>query len=233
MRLSKSKLATLKNCAYRFKKEVLENYKPKIIGDALIKGLEVHEILDKAFLVELKEKTIKKEFVKEKIFNNPNYVKHKSDCDNFIKWQSERFMPLYREEKFFDAELNYSGVVDRVDFNERKELTLIDYKTGKGKDSIEGYRDELYGYVYLFEKAHNQEIKRVGILFVTQGKYLEEKVDRNKVVEVVSKIRAARKEINERIKTNKWEKTFSPYCKYCSLHLDGVCVDEMHELNEL
>ena len=230
MRLSKSKIFSFKTCKYRFFMENIKKWKGKKIPPQLKKGIEIHEMFEHAYDgAEYNNRTI----VKNSLVKHKDYEKYKLDCDNFIDWEAKRNTPLFREIKFFDEELNFSGVVDRIDIDKDGKIVLIDYKTGKGKKYISAYREELAYYVYLFEKKANRKIDKWGIFFSTSGRDLIEDVKREYIEKAKNKIKVVRLQIKECIDKNEWKKAKSGLCGWCSLYQNGACEGEDNMFDEV
>ena len=224
MRLSKSKILMFEQCPYRYLRTIIGNWKPPIVPPQLKKGIEVHRHIEN---VTKDSKTIKE--VHEKIKKVAMPQDQVMDIVNFFNWQKKRKLPLYVEGRFFEEELNYSGVVDRVEIDENGKLIMIDYKTGKGQWYPSGklkwpkYRFELAMYTYLFEKNHNQQIDRWGIYFTTKDKYVDEPVSREEIRKAVQRVIDNRKRIYEATKNKNWPKKPTLLCDYCELFQNKEC----------
>lgn len=238
MKLSKSRIACLCQCPYKYKVIYEDGWKSEKTSKQLDEGKEKHEIFERvvkkakayhAKTSDLKKKVTFKEvleIIKAEVKAESKYEKYKEDCDNFIRFQEriER-LPIYEEVELFDPELNIIGILDRVDFTPEG-LIIIDYKTGKGKDSIASYRFELALYAYLFEKLHNQKIAGWAIYFTSKDKMLMEGRSQEEINKAIEKVSLARKDITEHREKGVWEKKTGPLCGWCDLYQAGMCNGE-------
>ena len=218
MKLSVSKIEEYTKCPYSY---YLTNIKKApIIGPEprpLTMGKEIHELFDHAYDVpELNPKAIALA-----VTSHAKYKEYKEHCDNFIKFNyDKKAYPLHREIKLHDEELDFTGVIDRVDWN-GKSLAIIDYKTGRN-DGIAKHRFQLAVYAYLFEKNHNKPVTHWGIYFSKEHELVLEVVDREEMRRAVARIVAVRAKIQDGLDRVSFPKNPGWYCKGCRYY-PAIC----------
>jgi RecB family exonuclease len=223
MKLSVSKIEEFDKCKYSYYLTNISQEKKESEDPAqLIKGVEIHQMFDDAYkdIIDNKDRQEVLKAIETQIKKDPKYVKYKDHADNFLALNKRigGSLPLYREVKLFDSELNISGVIDRVDYDGNS-LVIIDYKTGK-ESTVKKHHFQLAIYTYLFSKTHNQNPTHWGIYFSDTGNLLIEKVNWDLVRKACSKVSSTRKEILKTIESNQWDKKPSFLCKWCK-HYKG------------
>ena len=223
MSLSVSSVTAYNNCPYSYYLDKIKKL-PGKKGEALIKGSEIHEIFDKSYIIakqNLKKKEIEEtpeNVIKELKELEPTVkLDHKEQYQNFINL-NEKIMsiPLYQEQKLYDKELDFVGVLDRVDFQKGK-LIIMDYKTGKSKP-IEEHRFQLAMYAYLFIQLHNQEPTHWAIYFSKTNELLIEPISKPAIINAVEHVKQTRKRIEEDIKRDCFNRNRNWMCKWCQYY---------------
>lgn len=218
MKLSVSKIEEFAKCKYSyFLSNISKNVKRGEDSPEAKKGDEIHKLFEEAYndVLDKKDKEEILKAVENKIKANPNYEKYKSHADNFIVLNQKTggSIPLYRETKLFDPELNIVGIIDRVDYD-GKNLVVIDYKTGKEKE-LKDHWFQLAIYTYLFQKNHNQQPTHWGIYYSDTGNLKLEKVKWDLVRKAINRVSSIRKKIQEIEESGQWVKSPSYLCKWC------------------
>ena len=127
------------------------------------------------------------------------------------------------EQKIYNTEWNFSGIVDAVFVNPKDdEYVLMDWKTGKLK-STEEVKEELAYYKLLLDEDGklNKPVKYGAIYFVKVGKLIFEELKDEDVENVKDKIKQTR----EIIKKNKFVKNPNA-CYFCGYNIkfnEGIC----------
>lgn len=241
--LSKSKILCLLDCPYRYKIENIDKVKFTQDSAPLIKGQEVHQVLDDFY----KPETNKIEELVAQVKQHKDYEKHKPIIDNFIAFNQKisaksavgDFKPILREEKMLCYEYNVTGIVDAV-FKNKSDTLVVDYKTGKvhsnkrtvfypdgGKLVVEEiepkYYIELSIYAHLVRSVKKIYPTHWGIFFVEHNKLLVEPIKEEEITKTKELITSCRTEIINRMQHNLWEKKKNPYCKWCMVYLNKMC----------
>ena len=234
IRLSKSAIQSYEQCPWKFWIEYVLRIRPEKIPEAAQMGIDIHNLFDSYFKGNLGVLQNKKEY--------------KVHVDNFINFNEFcKVDPLLHEGKFKDDELNYSGILDRLQ-TINGETWLIDYKTGNCKSQrwddklhryvecspIDNYLFELYGYAYLTNKFTEFKVDRVAIFFTApDGGVVDSKVITQKDIdETVEHIKKVDSEIKEKLKLGEsaFKCTKSSLCKWiCNHGEDGDKAIEMHK----
>jgi RecB family exonuclease len=198
----------------------IEHYKPKVTPEALQKGIEVHDAVNRFYDFE-GEST---DEIYQRVKDEPWFKKHEAILLNFIqlnrnfeKKTGKIVRPVYREIKHHDEGIDFTGVLDRVDFD-GEDYAVFDYKTGK-THPIDEYRYELAMYAYLLEKKHRVKAKYWGIIFLEHNKIVMEPANAERIKDAL----AHTMEINEQIKASDFPKNPNRLCPWCSLFQDGDC----------
>jgi len=235
LKLSPSKIATYKQCPFKYKCEIDTQTRLAYRKDspALTFGNLIHGCLNDFYKRTDKEnrnfKTLRKLF--EEKFKK-NFEKHKKifkTRENIImyieesKKQFKAFLEnkLFKEDPFLtedfpkyqlNPELELGGKFDRVDLVDDK-LVLIDYKTGKYKeDKQEDNKFQLNFYEYLLAKKYPEYQISKKILF-----YLKEnKIDEYKSSEDLSQVETEIINYAETIKNDvELKPKQNSLCNYC------------------
>jgi putative RecB family exonuclease len=212
--LSKSKIFAYLHCPYSFKKMYLDEVK-QIPSPAMERGTTFHKAVE--------------EHYRTGNFSIPllDYDSLKISMRNFIEFEKKRIAacknnsqktPVLIEQKLFDKELQFSGIVDTVFMHPSGELILLDWKTGKFKD-IEDMRLELAFYVYLIEKTTNHKIKYYSMYFPDIDVLFFEEVDRKLVENAQTFII----DIKNKINTKVFEPKLNEYCNWCQFKGECKC----------
>jgi len=230
MKLSKSKIKTFETCPFLFKLKYVDGtLQDGIKNDAMIRGIDIHEMLDTYFKPKSQEKTdIKIKDIKqlnEEIQKHPKFEEHREAISNFINFNERmsNIIPIYTEETLEDDTYNLKGIIDRVNMTTDGKLVLLDYKTGQ-KHPITDYRFELALYTYLFEVNHNTKIDFWGIYFPDHDTELIEPVNRDEIQSAINHVIKIRKEIKNCIDLNKFKKCPNYSCKWCEAKKRRLCI---------
>ena len=224
MRLSKSKINEYETCSWRFKLRNVD-YKPEPRtpfafyaeeGTAFHEGVVRYFAEIQPFKPWNERPTIEKikqvmdckdEYVENFIskFVQPILLK---SCKNNPKY----YFPVLMEQKIYNTEWNFSGIVDAVFVNPKDdEYVLMDWKTGKLK-SVEEVKEELAYYKFLLDEDGklSKPVKYGAIFFAKVGKLIFEELTDEDVEDVKNRIKQTREDIAE----EKFEKN-PDSCYFC------------------
>lgn len=245
MKMSKSRILNYIQCPQRFYLDYIMDLRlyreePEE-GSPLRKGSELHKIFEDFY--ETKEaREIKQEergydysqdilsillqhplAQKEDSELQAEYVSHLA---NFATWNSyeinkkgvDNYIPPGLELDLYDEELDFQGIIDRIEGNDETGYTIIDYKTGKPK-TLKQYWLELVLYKMLFERTTNKKVARVGIYFSKTGKLRTtediDETDEAWALRIIDNIR-------EFIEHESFPMKRTFLCRYCD-HIGGAC----------
>ena len=214
-RLSKSKINSFKQCPKQF---YLTHHYPEYIekGEALIRGTELHDILDKLYDYDIDFKDM------EAVYNTLSEIdkekKYKKQIQFFVDWlKSINYqVPENTEEKIYDIEDDIVIKYDRIDYDGQNRI-LWDYKTGK-KKSMDNFKFELLMYAYYYMKNKKKQIDYVGIYFIDHGSFLLLKVKKEDLQEVLADIHNQKAQIRESERSDVWPAKLQFFCKFCPVN---------------
>jgi len=220
---------TYLQCPLKFKLRFVDEIPVDIKATALIRGNEIHQLLEDFY----KPKTNDLNILAEKIKEHKYYEPHKDAVKNFIAFNKriqEKYngncRPCHTEVKIHNLDLNVNGVIDRVDFD-GKSHAIIDYKTGKIRNMSE-YRFELAIYTILFEEEYNKKVTHWGVYFVDHDEFILEEVSPMEILNAKALVHKTR----EKILNKEFPKKPSYLCRWCECALntdeDGIpyCMGE-------
>jgi len=224
-RLSKSALQTFQQCPEKFQFTHVLGLKDPSGPEAMI-GQYIHKSfadfyqtldLDKlktpmdlvADIMRYDSGGMREHFINFASFNVGRYKKLK-------KFGKEMFMkPLLSEEKIQHPDLELVGIVDAVFQDEKGDIIVLDYKTGKyHPERITDYRMELSIYTELVARTTSYVPTHWGIFFTKSGMFWQEKIQPKYFNDVVLPLIAkAKKAVDSGI----FEPKIGPLCMWCSL----------------
>jgi len=221
MRLSYSKISSYTTCPrkYFFESVVGIQTEP---NKYLTIGKRIHEIMYNAVL----ETDWKKYLQEVKEYQDPEY---KPMIDNFIIFQDNVIKaggnpkPQVAEVKYYDADMDFSLVIDRIDKHENRKL-LCDYKSD-GTVSNK-HEKQLLIYCFFYNKFHPEDpITHYGPLFIKKQTMIKAKpVTAEKINEAMNWVMENKKEMETKGKDVKEYNEKPGYlCKYCSFAKKGYC----------
>lgn len=225
MKLSVSLVKLYEDCPFAYYLQEIKKV-PQIKTKALIEGGEIHDIFNKCYDIAKtsilnknlnpNEKLIIEEFKEQIKTIKPEYQIH---FENFINFNEIiQSIPIYKEVKLYDKELDFVGIIDRVD--EQKDILIVlDYKTGR-EEIIEAHKYQLAMYHYLFKQIYNQSPTHWGIYYSKVNKILLEPSNETEVLNAINRTKLTRIKIEESMK-NGFEKIKSWKCKWCQFK--GEC----------
>jgi len=226
MRLSVSKVTEYEKCPYSYFLTNIKKEKWDVMPIQLKEGIEKHDMFEKAvILARCKNKDCTA--IAQEIKRLPRYEQYKNDCNNFIKFCQEiekkggNPIPEFVELRMFNKDLNFAGIIDRVDYDDNS-ILILDYKTGKDHP-IKEYYFQLAVYVHLFEQEHNKKVTHWGIFFSKSGKTVIEHIERKEVEKALERIKVVRNLIAFSIDTNEFPKQPSRLCDWCSWFQNKKC----------
>lgn len=222
LRLSKSKLQLMDDCSWKF--NLRYNYQLKerptpfsFYGDM---GTAFHKDAENYFKgIEMKTGDYEDRFWDNFIKFVENVLKAKAKGDR------KYICPVLSEEKIYDKELNFTGIVDAVFVNpDDDEYIIMDWKTGKMKDH-DDIREELACYKLVIDRSKklDKPIKYWAMFFVKTGDLFFEEARPELCVKMEEKIHATR----DRITKEDFMRN-TKNCHFCGYHMrfGGVCGGE-------
>ena len=227
IRLSKSKIGTFETCPYRYKVKYVDGWKPDVLPEQLVKGIEIHDAIDTATKGANAIGT-----VIDNLKQHELYSKYEEHFKNIIGYQQSHLLPLAHEIELYDPEYHFIGKIDRIQIDE-KGVTVYDYKTGKlpmdykTKKPVEKpatkYKFELYAYAWLVEKHLGLKVDMVGIMFTEHDVIDRIPYDRTENKFVFDKFQKTLDDINKCENKKFFQKRKSGLCFYCELFQNGKC----------
>ncbi|MFW6025475.1 MAG: PD-(D/E)XK nuclease family protein [Candidatus Woesearchaeota archaeon] len=214
-RLSKSKIKSFKQCPRQL--YLTQTYPEEIVkGEALIRGTELHDILDKLYSYNIDFKD--KEQVYKTLLNLDTQNKYTPQLNLFVDWLEllEFPVPENTEEKIYDKQDDIVIMYDRIDYDGEKRV-LWDYKTGK-KKNVNEFKFELMMYAYYFMKQKRKQVHYVGIYFIDYGTFDMLPVTKKDLQEVVADIHNEQANIREAERNNVFPAKLQFFCKWCPVN---------------
>lgn len=189
-------------------------------------GIELHEIFEKFYNIP-EAMTIKKPY-EQNIYNllmtMENAWKYEDQIKNFANFNAQiitldkgpkNYHPVSVEQSIYNKQLNFIGIIDRVDRSEDGEYSIIDYKTGKMHPPT-NYLLELSLYAIIYEKETGRSVNRAGIYFSKNNRLRMIEITPQNKREALTVLQQVRKNIKKSIKNNNdFEKKHAFLCKYC------------------
>ena len=131
------------------------------------------------------------------------------------------FAPIAIEQKYYDEDLDFVGVIDAV-FKSGDKVLVVDWKSSLYKEGKEsGYRFELAGYNHLWDLNHPDEpATHWGIFFTGNGVFWVEECKEISSKAFYKKLEKTRKEINECLKIGEFKKGNNSMCQWCGYFAD-------------
>ncbi len=219
-----SKLTTFEDCPQRFKFQYIDKIKRDDRNEALVKGSNVHNILEKFGTYKLDntaEENIVRNFVKSEIAKKylPSLVGIEKSIRETSIGLDENFEPCsyYSKRAVFRGKVDFICKIDNV-------LNICDYKTGKYKDEVyQDYRQLLLYSLFFFKKYPNVDTIRISYIYVEHNlensmmlerKYLDKYLET--LSNMINNVETAT-EYNRKTKFCNW----CPYKDLC-YHPDGA-----------
>ena len=215
--LSKSKILTYLDCAYRYKLLYIDKIEVPPTY-AMERGTEIHQLLENFY-----------DYVRKGngIMNYARGTKHYNSIRKFLEMEAERyeylvskgkvedFYPVEQEIKISNNVLGLSGIIDAI-YRNNGSYVVIDYKTS---DYSKDHWDiEIPFYVYLINRSELEyKIDYGGYFFLNKYGYIK-KVNSSHIRNIQKVIRRVRNRMEEKKFPYNEEKC--EYCfvkKYCDL----------------
>ncbi|GAG31372.1 unnamed protein product, partial [marine sediment metagenome] len=180
IRLSKSKLQEYDLCSWKYKLKHIDFIKEPETKYAIYakEGQDFHTMVvnffknvnpfsNKKFIEKPYTDVTKLEYFDNFInkFVKPILLK---SCKNKAKY----YFPILLEEKIYNKQYDFSGIIDAVFINNKdEEYIIMDWKTGKMKSRVE-IREELAYYKLLLDESGllDKPVKYCSMFFVKTGK---------------------------------------------------------------
>lgn len=224
LRLSKTGVLTYLTCPKKYYYQFVEKLIPEE-QEQMVLGKKLHikyESFYRLIPIEVDEQKIREVFEntclpKEKISEYKhlqNFLEMNLNTFKDLKSKNllQHFKPIAIEEKYYDEELDFVGVIDAV-FKIDGNTLLVDWKTSNYKEGKESeYRFELAGYRHLWEKFYPTiPITHWGVFFSGDGTFWVEEVMEKSMKAFYEKLEY----IRSKIKTKQFEKAKNALCQYC------------------
>lgn len=228
LRLSNSKITDFNNCpkkyGLRYVKKMAEKAMPQ-----LTLGKNLHSKYESFY--RLLPDVIENEDQIKKIFeetclcgangeeaphlNNFLDMNMKTFADLKEKNLLKHFKPIKIEQKYYDEDKDFVGVIDAI-FEIGDRTLVVDWKTSSYKDGKESYyRQQLAGYKHLYEKFNDKEVTDWGIFFSGNGHFYVEPCSSRTMFAFHRKLDETKHRIEEGLKTGKFEKGTRSWCNWC------------------
>lgn len=162
-----SKLTTFEDCPQRFKFQYIDKIRRDDRNEALIKGSNVHNILEKFGTYRLNnslEENIVRKYVKSEIAKK--YLPSLVGVEKSIRETSIGLDENYNPCSYYDKKAIFRGKVDFICTIDNV-LNICDYKTGKYKEEVfQDYRQLLLYSLFFFRKFENIDTIRISYIYV-------------------------------------------------------------------
>ncbi len=145
--------------------------------------------------------------------------------EEFYKKYHNNKLRIIDLEKWFkikiDNDVFISGFMDRVDFLNKNQLEIIDYKTGKQPEKKKLENSLQLGMYALAASDKGLYNKRVGDIVLTFY-FLQngEKISMKRSEQDILKIRKEVKEIVEKVNKSNFESNIGPWCGFCPFKIN-------------
>jgi len=222
VRLSYSKVKSYDTCQRQYYFSSVMKV-PFVSNKWMVAGNDVHTIYEDASLSDDYEMYIT---------THKDYDKYKVMMDNYIRYmqhvekQGESPKPKITELKFWDADFDFSLIIDRIDQKKDGTTLLSDYKTD-GKVDYDKHMNQVLLYAYFFEKKYGKKIDYVGVYFAKHHKKLNRplKVTKELIDGAMKWMTDIKADIESKLgkPEDAYECTFSRLCEYCSHRDKGFC----------
>lgn len=220
LRLSKSKILDYLQCHLKYRYKHVEKIEGVTIPQ-MEYGREVHETIEKFY------KSIDAEFLPTNSGEIMQQVRkhakeYTTEINNFVKFNEtaissngKQWQPIAVEQKYYDEQTDFVGVIDAV-FKKDSKILILDFKTSSyNKEYISNYRFELAGYAMLWDKFNKQKSTHWGVAFLgSNNKIWTEKVNERSMRSFTLKLARAKHDI----KQEKFEPNYGNHCKRCQYY---------------
>lgn len=260
--LSPSRASQFKTCPKQFKFANIDKLKEPT-NEVQAKGTTVHQALEDLFDLPKEERSI------EKLHNlfRDAWTKVRGNDDHFDLFDSveeERdwgidglkllnnymtmedptsFEPLEREKwvRGTIEDLNLRGILDRMDRNEKGELVIVDYKSGKAP--MAQYKEPRFFALKLYALLIKEELgempAELKLIYLKNSTIHSLKVTKDSLNEVKEEVLEIWNEIKKSFKNNDFPATPNPLCDWCyfkpicpAFNEDPPDTEELRKLNE-
>lgn len=218
-RMSKSKANCYMSCPMQYKLQYIDKLKVPM-APALRRGIDIHNICEEFF----KFPTISEaeEYIKKK-YDVSDYLPAINNLSTFLRTISEGeevIKPLLIEKRFFDKELNFTGILDAAFKDDKGNIIVLDWKTGKTR-GVKHHRFELALYYLLLKRQTGIDATHWGIYFIdnediSKGFQVERVIE-----EEVTKSLSTLYDIRERINNGEFPKSPKYGCMFCGFYKNG------------
>lgn len=226
-RLSVSRVKLFDKCPLAYKLSYIEGLGMLDDAERLVAGKEIHDMFYYASL----------NANPEIIRSFEGYAKYADDCENFLEFSRSRMhdtgssIPLYAEKEIYDKDDDVLLYVDRIDREGKKDLSILDYKTGKSHP-MKFHHFQLALYVYYVEKHLGLKVTKWGVFYSAHNKIIYQKVDRNKVNMIPIILKHIKDKMIRDIEGDDFKARPSVMCNFCSFMQYGLCKPDAAEMKK-
>ncbi len=261
--LSPSRASQFKTCPRQFKYANIDKIKEPT-NEVQAKGTTVHEALEKLFDLPQDERSLDNlhnlfRKVWTDVRNNDEHVHLFDNQDQERDWGIEglkllsnyftledptNFEPLERERWVRGAinDLNLRGILDRMDRNEKGELIIVDYKSGKAP--IAKYKAPRFFalklYALLIKDETGETPAELKLIYLQNSTIHSMKVDDEMLENARTEILEIWKNIKKSFENNDFPTIKNTLCDWCyykpicpEFNPDSPNTDELEECNNL
>lgn len=238
--LAPTQITTIIQCPLKFKFHKLDGLTPDK-SDALVRGIFVHEIIEKVMALPPDARDIEQARTIARVLWNEQYEKDASELiDGDVALRQFQWSAWWCVENYFGLEdpttikpagmeswvrgkiggVKVRGVIDRWDKQPDSNVAeIVDYKTGKTpkkKEWASDYILQLSIYGMLLEKEKKVEVEKLRIFFLKEGDIMEFDLSESRRKSTTNTVTKVSNELMASCATGEFEARTSKLCDWCS-----------------
>lgn len=243
--LAPTQITTWLQCPLKFKLRKLDNL-PEDKSDALVRGIFVHEIIEKVMALSPDTRDIEHARTIARVLWNDQYEKKASELiDGDAALRQFQWSAWWCVENYFGLEdpttvkasgmeswvrgkvggVKVRGVIDRWEKQPGSKVAeIVDYKTGKTpkkKEWASDYVLQLSIYGMLLEAQEKVEVENLRIFFLKEGDIMEFDLSESRRETTTNTVINVSNELMASCATGEFEARTSKLCDWCSFK--GIC----------